>query len=139
MIATTENTAYHTINKLRNFLSRTQYLVLRELARGSEAKFFTERLSVIEATIEKMPVTYDQDGKGDAAIAHLHYFIGGSDFYIIEKDVEGEVEQATGYASINGGDFELGYISIREIVEAGAELDLHWTPAPISQVTQSRT
>ena len=134
MTATAEKPAFHTLNKLRKFFSRPQYLSLHELCRSSEAEFFGEKLAEIEATIEAMPVTYGQDGKGDDAIAYLHYFIGGSDFYITEKDVEGDVEQATAYASINGAGLELGYVSIREIVETGAELDLHWTPAPISQV-----
>jgi hypothetical protein len=35
---------------------------------------------------------------------------------------------------LNGYEPELGYISIEELLENGAELDLHWTPKPFSKI-----
>ena len=64
-----------------------------------------------------------------SALAHLHYFIGGCDWWIVEKDSDpdqaGQV-QAFGIADLGMG-AELGYISIPELLENGAELDLYYT------------
>jgi hypothetical protein len=80
-----------------------------------------------------MPKTYDQENVADP-IAYLHYFLGNMDFYITEKDVDtdgaGQV-QAFGTSNLGYG-AELGYVNIHEITEHGAELDLHFTPAPRS-------
>lgn len=40
----------------------------------------------IAQIIETMPSSYETDGQGMAAIAHLHYFGGPGDWYITEKD-----------------------------------------------------
>jgi hypothetical protein len=85
-------------------------------------------------TLRNMPKTYEQDGKGDAAIVYLHYFIGGSDWLITEKDASGDGrDQCFGWACVNGDTemAELGYISVAELVSVGAELDLYWTPTPL--------
>jgi hypothetical protein len=64
-----------------------------------------------------------------SALAHLHYFTGGCDWWIVEKDADpdhaGQV-QAFGVADLGMG-AELGYISIPELLENGAKLDLHYT------------
>ena len=80
------------------------------------------------------------DGKGGQAVAHLHYFMGGCDWFIFEKDVEGGVDQAYGYAILNGDlhNAELGYISIAELVAAGVELDLHFTPKTFEEIQRER-
>lgn len=85
--------------------------------------------NIIKA-INTIPVIYGQDGLGEHAIVYLHYFCGGSDWWITERDnVVGEPQlQAYGYASINGSPPEAGYISIQEIIENGVELDFHFTP-----------
>ena len=90
--------------------------------------------------IEAMPKTYEQDGRGDEAIAHLHYFNGGSDWYITEKDINGGVLQAYGYAILNGDDemAESGYISIEELTRNGVELDLHFTPCRLAEIKGKR-
>ena len=75
-------------------------------------------------------------GKGDDAIVYLHYFFGGCDWYITEKDVDGGVQQAFGYAVLFGDkqNAELGYICITEITQFGAELDLYFTPCPLAEI-----
>ena len=82
-----------------------------------------------------MPKTYEQDGLGEEAVVHLHYFTGSADWWITEKDSdpdgEGQV-QAFGLADLFQDGGELGYISLVEILAAGAELDLHWTPKPLA-------
>ena len=82
-------------------------------------------------------MTYESTAKGRAALAYLHYFIGGFDWWIVEKDADpdhaGQV-QAFGIADL-GMDAELGYISIPELLENGAELDLYYTePKNIGEI-----
>lgn len=124
------------LRKLRPFMSREQYLSLLCLIRESEeATHYEERIIALKSLIDTMPKSYEQDGKGDQAIAYLHYFRGGADFFITEKDMEGSgTDQAFGLASMGGGfGPELNCISIREIIDAGVELDLYWTPKPLSE------
>jgi hypothetical protein len=92
---------------------------------------------------ETMPKNYEQDGKGDDAIVSLHYFAGGSaNWWITEKDMETPEEpgqhQAFGLANMFGGptdqDAELGYISIVELLAAGAELDFYFKPRTLREL-----
>jgi hypothetical protein len=121
---------------IRPYLSAAQLSVMGEACRGEEGDWFRQRLIDLQREIERMPATYAQDGKGDNAIAALHYFNAGSDWYILEKDVDGGIQQAFGYAILNG-DFEnaeLGYISIAELVAHGVELDLHFKPRTLAAI-----
>ena len=121
---------------VRPYLSVAQLSVMGEACRGEEGDWFRQRLIDLQREIERMPATYEQDGKGDSAIAALHYFNAGSDWYILEKDVDGGIQQAFGYAILNG-DFEnaeLGYISIAELVAHGVELDLHFKPRTLAAI-----
>lgn len=128
---------------IRPFFSRNQFLAVAFAAdpkNSEEAEFFLRKLIDLAQQIDTMPKTYEQDGKGDEAIVHLHYFLGGSDWYITEKDMNGGIEQAFGYAILNGDDecAELGYISIQEITAYGAELDLHFTPCTLGEIKAKR-
>ena len=119
------------------FVSREQRAVMRDLSRsGEEQGFFQEKLLEFGNRVASMPKTYDQDGKGDEAVAYLHYFHGGSDWYITEKDMDGGVDQAFGYTVLNGDteNAELGYISIAELTECGVDLDLHFEPRTLREV-----
>ena len=136
-------TRYHATAAAKNlipFLSRIQLQVMAEATRGEEGKWFLERFVTLWQLIDTMPVTYAQDGKGDAAIVSLHYFLNDSHWYITEKDIDGGVLQAFGYAVLNGDDecAELGYISITELVQYGAELDLYFLPRPLANIKAER-
>lgn len=126
------------LKKLRNFLPENQYAVLMMNLRGEERDAIGQMIREWNEKIAKMPKTYEQDGKGNNAVAHLHYFIGGCDWYILEKDMEREQHQAFGYASLMPGMAELGYISIPEVTENGAELDLYWTPKTLGDIKRER-
>jgi hypothetical protein len=72
-------------------------------------------------------------------IIHLHFFIGGCDWFIAEFDFE---DILWGYAILNN-DMECaewGYMSLQElksiIVNSGVEVDfdLHWKKRPASQI-----
>ncbi len=123
------------LETVRPFMSESQFRVVASNAsRGEEKEFFREKLLEVANTIKGMPKTYDQDGKGMQSVAHLHYFKGSADWYITEKDKEGGVDQAFGWADLFGDGGELGYISIAEIVGAGVELDLYFKPATLASL-----
>ena len=72
-------------------------------------------------------------------IIHLHFFIGGCDWFVAEFDFE---DIMWGYAILNN-DMECaewGYMSFTElksiIVNSGVEVDfdLHWKKRPASQI-----
>lgn len=120
---------------LGKFINKKQLKLVQNLAKNSEEKeHFTELLIGWNKKIIEMPKTYEQDGKGEDAVAHLHYFINGSDFYITEKDIEDEQYQAFGLVSLNGNEPELGYISIKELLDCGVEFDLSWIPKKIKEL-----
>lgn len=132
-----------TIETVRPFVPVVQLACLADGLRGEEREFFREKLRELAATIEAMPVTYAQDGLGDEAVVYLHYFIGGADWWITEKDIgapgEGmEQRQAFGMVDLGHGP-ELGYISINELVRVrGMDIDLHWKPQTLAQVKAKR-
>lgn len=121
---------------LKHFIGSAQMACLRDALRGEEAEAFSEIILRLASTVETMPKTYETDGQGDAAIAHLHYFTGSCDWYVTEKDMEpGPQLQAFGLAKIH--EEELGYISIAELIANGAELDFYFEPKPLSECRES--
>lgn len=125
------------LQSIQAFLSDSQLQALCSLRKGEEGAWFDEKIREMTGIIAAMPVTYQQDGLGDAAQVYLHYFSGESDWWITEKDMDGGTPQAFGLASINGCDPELGYISIDELVAHSVALDLHWQRKTIGEVRQS--
>ena len=118
---------------INKFLCVAQRFAISEAAEGEEGEFFLDKLQELQKTIDTMPKTYEQDGKGDDAIVYLHYFLGGMDWYITERDMEDDQLQAFGLADLGYGG-ELGYISIQELIDNGVELDLHWKPKTLAEV-----
>lgn len=128
------------VTVLSQFICVSQLQTIEANCRGEEKEFFITKCIELSQQIQSMPVTYDQDGEGDSAIAHLHYFHGGSDWYITEKDVDGGVKQAFGYAILNGDieNAEWGYISISELLNCGIELDLYFAPVEVKALLKDR-
>lgn len=123
-----------TIEAVRPFVPVLQLKTLVSGLRGEEREYFRGALRDLEKTIESMPATYGQDGLGDDAVVHLHYFYGGADWWITEKDMDGGVDQAFGLVDLGHGP-ELGYISIAELVQMrGMDIDLHWKPQTMAQL-----
>jgi len=128
---------------LNQFIGKSQLSAMREACRGEEGAFFRAMMKELEITFDTMPKTYGTDGQGDEALATLHYFMGGSDWWIVEKDAgspddveQGIQGQAFGYTCLNGDtqNAELGYISIEELIQYGVELDLYYTPEKIGAI-----
>jgi hypothetical protein len=131
----------HAIGVLAPFIGSSQLAAVRVFLRGEERGFFAGKLIELAETIAKMPKTYDQDGKGDQAVAYLHYFYRGADWYIMEKDSDPDGEgqlQAFGLADLGLGFPELGYISIPEVLSVGAKIDFHFTPKTIGEVRREK-
>ena len=103
---------------------------------SEEQDFFIEAVDRIYSIMQVMPKILEQDGKGDNAIAYLHYFTANTDFYITEKDIEDEITQAFGLVSFVSDYPEIGYISIEEVIKAGAEIDLHFEPKTLGEIKQ---
>jgi hypothetical protein len=128
---------------LKNFIGQHQLAVMLQACHGEEGEFFRKLMEDLEARIAAMPKTYETDGSPGKDLATLHYFKGGSDWWIIEKDagspddeVEGIQAQAFGLACLNGDveNAELGYISIAELIKHGVELDLYYKPESIGTI-----
>lgn len=119
----------------RPFVPAEQLKCIVDGIRWSEERaWFRQSLLDLVNVINTMPVTYAQDGLGDEAVVHLHYFYGGCDWWITEKDVDGGVDQAFGLVDLGHGP-ELGYISIRELVSMRSmNIDQHWKPITLREL-----
>ena len=129
-----------------DFIGPSQRYALQSGTGGEEGAFFRELITKTLDRIEAMPKTYEQEHKGRDAIVYLHYFLHGADWYITEKDSDppdnqgnrqGQI-QAFGLADLYGDGGELGYISIKDIIRLGGELDLYWTPITLAEVQRKR-
>lgn len=147
-MTTTQSTSIATANRLLHstlydFIGPNQRRTLIDILAGEEGQWMANLIADLAQRIDAMPLTYEQDALGDQAIVHLHYFIGGCDWFITEKDMgcpndsedEKGQHQAFGLARIH--EAELGYISIAELIENNVEINLHWTPRTIRQVTDA--
>ncbi len=121
------------LEAIKPFMGEAQYSILKSAVNGPDNEF-EDVINDLYQIITTMPKTYEQDGKGDQAVAYLHYFKGGSDWWITEKDMGDQQEQAFGLASINGYEPELGYISIVELTENDIELDFYWEPKTVGEI-----
>jgi hypothetical protein len=128
---------------LSHFMGTNQRAVLFTQLAGEEAEGIAKLVIETAEKIRTMPKTYEQDGKGDDAVVHLHYFMGSIDAWVTERDMGavagsteiGEQLQAFGFMNLGDPEnAELGYISIKEMIEAGVELDLYWGPKTLAEV-----
>ena len=126
----------HELDILKMLTPPAQYEAIIDGMMGEEGDHFIAIIDRIHATWQAMPKTYESTAQGRAALARLHYFIGGCDWWIVEKDSDpdsaGQI-QAFGIADLGMG-AELGYISIPELLENGAELDLYFQPKSIGEL-----
>lgn len=117
---------------LKTLIGPAQRAALWAALEGEERAHFADIVTRLVATWQAMPATYASESQGRAAVAHLHYFLGGADWWIIEKDSAGQI-QAFGIADLGMG-AELGYISIPELLAVGAELDFYFAPKTIAEI-----
>lgn len=134
----TKGEATGALERLRPFIGPSQRAALASLCRGEERQFFFDKLCELDAYVQRMAATYETDGEGENAIVWLHYFAGGqASWWIMEKDADTDGQgqcQAFGLADLIGDGGEVGYISIVELLENNAELDLYFTPCTLAEV-----
>ena len=120
---------------LEDFICKQQLDLIKYYSNnGDEKIYFKSLIKSWEDSISNMPKTYEQDGKANDAIIYLHYFYGSNDWFISEKDIGSEQIQAFGLVSLDFNEPELGYISIKELLEHEIEFDLNWTPTKIKDL-----
>lgn len=108
-----------------------------------QSEEFTDILSQLEKQVKTLPKIGRQESLGAEAIVYLHYFYGGSDWYITEWDGK---DKTFGFAILND-DIEmgeLGYMSVQELTNTvtrygSVELDFHWRPKTLKEVRDKRT
>jgi hypothetical protein len=134
------NALFEAMPLIRKFVGQAQIGALAEAINGvgaglggEEREHFIDMMLELAEHVRTMHKTYEQDGQGGNAIVGLHYFRGGMDWFITERDMEDEQNQAFGYADLGYGG-ELGYISIQELIDNDVELDLYWTPKTLDEV-----
>ena len=123
--------------QINQFIGKSQLAaIIYYKNHGEEKDFYKNLLIDLTKHINTMPKTYETGEQGDAALIQLHYFNGGSDWWILERDIEDEQLQAFGFACLNGDTHcaELGYISIQELITHNVELDLYYHPQTLGQV-----
>ena len=129
----------------RFWISPYQRAVLMYMLETEEAQHFIDTLTTLKARIDGMPVTYATEGVDvPNKIAHLHYFRGNIDAWIVEKDKgdpsdqnPGIQIQAFGSCCMTGEGIsgaELGYINIHELLLNDVEMDLYWNPKPVGEI-----
>jgi hypothetical protein len=125
---------------LKHFINASQLCALQSNLNGEERQYFLSLFKDLENRILHMPTPYETTEQGIAAPVSLHYFKGGSDWYIVEKDSSEEQLQAFGYACLNGDKInaEMGYINIEELIKCNVELDLYWEPTALRNVIDTK-
>jgi len=89
--------------------------------------------------LAKLPRLYETENvKVTDKIIHMHFFMGGSDWYIAEYDGEALF---FGFAVLNGDTqmAEWGYISFSELCRLRSgfvevDRDLHWSPKAFKEL-----
>ena len=129
-----------------NFMGYSQRLALLEALRSEEGEGIADMVLRVAEQIKATPKTYGTEGQAEhERKVCLHYFRGGVDAYILERDVgdyaDGEAtgpqHQAYGKITVIGGGWEgaeWGYISIADLLKHGVELDLHFDPTPVGDM-----
>lgn len=120
---------------LKHFMGGTQLKLVRDFFHGEEREFFFDKVLELARVVDDMPHSYQSQG-GDNTIVHLHYFTGGCDWYITEKDKTPGQNQAFGLCCMH--EDELGYVSLPEITAENAELDFYWKPKTLEEVRAER-
>ena len=137
------------LRKIQHFISGNQVKVLQDIFKGEESKFVFDIARILSGIIQNMPASYETESIDTPdKIVYLHYFHGGSDWYIIEKDkgnpeddaeaglIVGGQYQAFGYVILNGDtqNSEWGNVNIQELIENDVEIDFHFEPIKFSEL-----
>ena len=122
------------LRRFSNLVSTPQLTVILSCIKGEEGIHFRERVAEIAARLEECPTLYEQE-YAEEKKAYFHYFLGRSDWWVMEYDGE---NTAFGFCCLNGDveNAELGYIHMPELRDVHAELDLYFNVTPLSDIKQ---
>jgi len=102
-----------------------------------------EMLENVKEALYDIPKLYEQDGKGLNAIVYLHYFVGGTDWYVTEYSKDDNT--FFGYVILNSDtqSSSLGYIDISYITDNdyglnSPELDLYWSYKTLNEIFEEK-
>lgn len=101
------------------------------------------RFYLTPAELAQVPRLEEQDGKGDEAVVHVHYFSAAGDWWLTEIDEDGQ--EAFGFVRLHSipEGAEWGSVWLPELEELKVmkgpfpiyvERDLYWTPQPMGEV-----
>jgi hypothetical protein len=130
-------TVKHAVTFMKDYLSIEQYKTLLSVLSGEESSHFQDIALTLAHCIETMPVTYEQDGKGEYAVVFLHYFSNQFDFYLTERDINSDQSRCFGLISGPNG-IEYGYICLPEILANNVELDYYFHPRTVAELRAKR-
>lgn len=82
----TRTEALAALRDLETFIGPQQRSCLKSLFYAEEHQHFIDLICNLAERVKTMPQPYQQDGKDDEAIVYLHYFKGGCDWHITERD-----------------------------------------------------
>ncbi len=140
MLLEKEKTTQQKLKKIKPFLPKQQYSVISSDVDESEYEF-KDVVNRLFKAISTMPEVYDptEKDKDEDTIAYLHYFQGGSDWFITKKASDENQRLAFGYAVLNADleMAELGYISIEELKGLNINLDFHFEPATLDRIQRN--
>ena len=146
MLLEKEKTTQQKLKKIKPFLPKQQYSVISSDIDGSEYEF-KDVVNRLFKAISTMPEVYDptekdkgkDEDEDEDTIAYLHYFQGGSDWFITKKASDENQRLAFGYAVLNDDleMAELGYISIEELKGLNIDLDFHFESATLGRIQRN--
>jgi hypothetical protein len=121
---------------LARYMGWPQWSSLEALMHGGdESAFFQELATTLSRGITDMPEVGSQN---EAETVYLHYFLGSSDVWVLEKDAAAGVERVFAFSLLNGDArmAELGYLDLSQLILTGFELDFHFSPKPLAEVRE---
>jgi hypothetical protein len=118
------------LESLKPIIPPSEYYVVKSSINEHE-----NSIETLYNLMEIMPDYREQDAFGYSAFAILHYFYGGTDIYITEK--EKDSPYAFSFTILNGDlqNAEWGSQSIDELTSIKPmQLDLYFTPRPLHEI-----
>lgn len=125
---------------MTEYLPRQQRAAVEALLLGEEGDYFKSLMAKLAATVKSMPDRLPSSLKSmDDAVAHLHYFYGACDWYILEPSSHPSDRVVYCYANL-GDDMcaEYGSLCLSEFDDLNVELDFHWEPMTMREVLAQR-
>lgn len=130
-IIATAVAAIPTVNK---FAPSRQMREIIAGTQGDERQKYLEILSDFGERIVRMPVSGEEVIPKEDEIAQLHYKSGLYNWYVTRKGPETPTENALVLITAPGIPESIGFMSVKDIINLGAELNLSFKPQRLSKI-----